>query len=124
LGEKKFNERFKNKKIKISTAAADTPSRKPTGSGILPGDWVYFSNVPEYDQMFKDPRDLWRGENAAYEGDEQYSGFGIPSTTDREMRKNLLNQYNKRVPAAQQKNLDDVPDPDVLGVPDPTYGEK
>ncbi len=116
IGKVEFNRRFRSKKIKISIAADDTPSRC-RGTDILPGDWVYFKNVPEYPE--NDPRYLWRGENAVYEGDDQYSGFGITSKSSEEMRQELLNAYHRDVPTGPKKDLSDVPEAVVEGSPSP-----
>jgi len=74
---------------------------------LIPGDWVYFRNIADY--LTKHPNGFWSGEHALYLGDGKFQGFGTAVLTEAGMQKKLLDGYNVGLPAAQQKQLGDVP---------------
>ena len=74
---------------------------------LLPGDWVYFKNIADYGA--KHPGGFWTGEHTMYLGDGKFQGFGTSVSTETEIVKKLLDNYNNGLPAAQQKKIKDVP---------------
>ena len=74
---------------------------------LIPGDWVYFRNIADY--LTKHPNGVWSGEHTLYLGDGKFQGFGTTVVTEGEMRQTLLENYNVGMPAAQQKQIGDVP---------------
>ncbi len=124
LGEKDFNDRFKNKRIKITAAMKDnypgvrgavdmtpiTDAKK--GMDILPGDFVQFHNAPKFAGTRKEGANRnYSSENAAYEGivgkEGKYCGFGITSKTAADMHQALLNEYNKGAIDGTEKKTPD-----------------
>ncbi|MGA1871912.1 MAG: hypothetical protein ACMUJM_25615 [bacterium] len=65
---------------------------------LLPGDWVYFRNLPDY--ITHNPGGLWSGEHAVYLGDKKFSGFGqtTQKKTEAQMNELLLQEYNSDAP--------------------------
>lgn len=127
LGEEAFNEKFPNGDwIFISPhhraprGESDHPLRDmklyeqvaiASSADLLPGDLVYFKNVPDY--LDKHPDGAWAGEHALYLGGGRFRGFGIDEGDEEGVKRELLAQYNRGLPAEEQKTLDDVP-----GLPD------
>ena len=74
---------------------------------LLPGDWVYFLNVPDY--PVKHPGGFWTGEHAMYLGNDKFSGFGLYGLTNDAIINELLKNYNKGLPPSEQKKVSDVP---------------
>jgi hypothetical protein len=60
---------------------------------LIPGDWVYITNYPGYADHVKGG--AYSGENAIYEGNGRYSGFGLPNQTEEQMFKHLSDAYKK-----------------------------
>ncbi|TND07682.1 MAG: hypothetical protein FD123_3001 [Bacteroidetes bacterium] len=117
LGPEEFNKRFNNSEaLEIS----ETGFYKDDGGQLLeqgimevvkidkfedliPGDWVYFVNVPYYQYVL--PQGIFTGENAVYEGyktDENkpvekknamFSGFGLENKTYETMLASLVAGY-------------------------------
>lgn len=94
---------------------------------LLPGDWVYFKNHPDY--VFKHPRGSWQGENTVCvgrnaAGEMMYRGFGIEDSTAQELRKELAERFNSSpeeegVPAEyrrMQTRPEDIPGPQLRSV--------
>jgi RHS repeat-associated protein len=98
LGDEEFNRRFKNQEIKLGPAAMEGPWKTALSSTEMPGDWVYFSNFPDYSEYH--PTGFWSGENAiclSYKefGRGEYCGFGITKTEGWQLRMMLFNAYNE-----------------------------
>ena len=74
---------------------------------LIPGDWVYFRNIADY--LTKHPNGFWSGEHSLYLCDGKFQGFGTTVVTEGGMRQKLLDSYNAGLPAAQQKQIEDVP---------------
>jgi hypothetical protein len=68
---------------------------------LLPGDWVYFKNPADY--SLKHPGGLWSGEHTMYLGNGKFRGFGVAEESEADLTKKLLAEYNKGLPAADQK---------------------
>ncbi|MGZ5442173.1 MAG: hypothetical protein ACXW5U_10650 [Thermoanaerobaculia bacterium] len=68
---------------------------------LLPGDWVYFKNLPDY--SVKHPGGAWSGEHTMYLGNGKFRGFGVGEESDADLNKKLLDEYNKGLPAADRK---------------------
>jgi hypothetical protein len=127
LGEEAFNEKFpKGQWIFISPhhraprGQVQHPLREmnlyeqvsiASSADLLPGDLVYFKNVPDY--LERHPDGAWAGEHGLYLGGGMFRGFGIDEVDEEGLKKELLAEYNKGLPAEAQKTLDDVP-----GLPD------
>jgi RHS repeat-associated protein len=109
MGAEKFNAAYAGSRIDIGTAGPDFKEMFGSGPDILPGDWVYFKNVGDY--LTQHPGQPWQGENTVYEGDEQYTGFGVSSRTAEEMRETLLRKYNAGLPLNLQRTIEDIPQP-------------
>lgn len=122
MGDAKFNARFAGGGLIISPHHVPMPdgSAHPlhtegmidtvtiTGAkDLIPGDWVYFKNFPDYGT--KHPGGFWTGEHTMYLGDGKFQGFGTTVSTEAEINQKLLDNYNSGLPAAQQKKLADVP---------------
>jgi hypothetical protein len=125
IGAKRFNKRFPNGAGIVIKFVLVGPSMGPdqpnalktenlykrvtiTGfDDLLPGDWVYFLNVPDY--LSKHPGGYWMGEHALYMGNNKFSGFGLSGLTNDEMLAKLLEHYNLGLPTSEQKSLTDVP---------------
>jgi hypothetical protein len=73
---------------------------------LLPGDWVYFRNFSDY--LVKHPGGYWQGENAVYQGNGKFRGFGVPSLSEADMNKELVKQYNNGLPAAAKRTVADL----------------
>jgi|GEM_PF-5571292 len=121
LGRDAFNEKFPyGRGIIISRSSAGSgvhpfweeniyrvdPIKDPK-TDLMPGDWVKFQNIADYSS--KHPGGLWSGENAVYLGGGKFSGFGAQSLTEGQMLNELLEHYNRGLPPAEQKKLEDVP---------------
>ncbi|WP_051967293.1 hypothetical protein [Kitasatospora mediocidica] len=61
---------------------------------LLPGDWVYFENYPDYDETHKGPSAVWAGEHAVYMGNGEYQGFGVERQPYDAMVKKMIDNYN------------------------------
>ena len=118
LGKDKFNALYPGGAgLEISTRIGHIPTfhtstRKykivtvSSKSEILPGDWVYFKNFPDY--LSKHPGGSWQGENAIYLGDGKYQGFGVDRLNEDDMNKKLVEKYNTGLPAADNKTVADL----------------
>jgi hypothetical protein len=90
------------------------PSRKlipkftvDSTADLVPGDWVYFMNYPEYEKVnkiletTKKKKKLlpgaFEGENAVYLGGGRYKGFGVEECTFDQMVKKLKEEYNELI---------------------------
>ena len=127
LGEEAFNAKFPGGKwifISPHHRAPEGKTEHPLQSrylydqvdiassdDLLPGDLVYFKNVPDY--LVKHPDGAWAGEHALYLGGGMFRGFGVDVLDEEGYKKKLLKEYNAGLPAEEQKTLDDVP-----GLPD------
>lgn len=129
LGEEAFNEKFPGGSgifISPHHKAPEGERKHPlremnlyeqvsisSSADLLPGDLVYFKNVPDYQQ--KHPDGAWAGEHALYLGGGMFRGHGMPegALNEEDFKRTLLKQYNAGLPADEQKTLDDVP-----GLPD------
>ncbi len=65
---------------------------------MVPGDYVYLSNVPDYAELFKDG--AWAGENAIYMGKREFYGLGIGASrmTAEGLKGQMLDHYNQHLP--------------------------
>ncbi len=73
---------------------------------VKTGDWVYFHNHPKY--LIKHPAGYWQGENAIYNGDGTWSGFGASNKTSEEMHEELLDAYNGPRTSLDTKKVDEI----------------
>lgn len=68
---------------------------------LVKGDWVYFMNYPEYEEINKLLNDkdqgAFEGENAIYLGKDRYKGFGVDNVNFNGMVKMLKDEYNDLV---------------------------
>lgn len=71
-------------------------------TNIIPGDWVYFTNFPDYEAKH-DKNAPFTGENALYMGAGVYEGFGVPSKTFDAMNEFLIEQYNVGLASKDRK---------------------
>jgi len=74
---------------------------------LIPGDWVYFRNIGDY--LTKHPNGFWSGEHTLYLGNGKFQGFGTRVLTEAQLLNKLLDNYNAGLPAAQKKEIGDVP---------------
>ena len=123
LGEEAFNAKFPGGKwifISPHHRAPEGKTEHPLQSrylydqvdiassdDLLPGDLVYFKNVPDY--LDKHPDGAWAGEHALYLGGGMFRGFGLDALDEEGFKRELLAEYNAGLPAEEQKTLDDVP---------------
>jgi hypothetical protein len=110
LGEEEFNRRFPGGKgivirqrVMIFEEKGKPPETEvhPIGDevsissidDILPGDWIYFRNIPDYRDH--NPGGHWSGEWTVYLGNGKFKGFLMPKAlTTKQMHKELLRYYN------------------------------
>jgi Protein-glutamine gamma-glutamyltransferase len=70
---------------------------------LVAGDWVYFMNYPEYEEINdilednEKERGPFEGENAVYLGNDLYKGFGVDAISFDGMVQMLIKQYNDLV---------------------------
>lgn len=122
IGENRFNAKFAGGGLAISPHHVPMPdgSVHPLhalgmintvaisgAKDLIPGDWVYFKNVPDYGA--KHPGGVWTGEHALYLGNGAFQGFGTGVLTEAELAQLLLDHYNRGLPPAHQKQLGAVP---------------
>lgn len=64
---------------------------------LLPGDWVYFKNHPDY--LKKHPDGMWQGENTLcvglVGGAMHYRGFGIDDMSSAALKRELADAFNE-----------------------------
>jgi len=68
---------------------------------LIPGDWVYFVNYPDYPQLHK--TGAFTGENALYMGSGRFQGFGVEEQSYNSLVDYLRKQYNKDLLEKKQK---------------------
>jgi hypothetical protein len=84
--------------LELIPEAAEAPA---TLENLVPGDWVYFVNYPDY--AVRHPNGAFTGENALYLGGGRFRGFGVDVMTHDDMNEYLRARYNDGLPAAQRK---------------------
>jgi hypothetical protein len=86
---------------------------KDSASDLKQGDWVYFYNNGNYLSRHPptDFNNAFQGENAVVMSRNKYEGFGVDTSTEMQMKKELLDAYNT-VPQKAQGS-DWVPDTDT-----------
>jgi hypothetical protein len=77
------------------------PDKIKAVTDLIPGDWVYFANYPDY--AAQHPGGPFAGENALYLGKGKYRGFGVAEFTYDGMIDYLRKQYNQGLPKKKQK---------------------
>jgi hypothetical protein len=107
LGDDEFNRKFAERgSLEISQRSRglwnvlDQPMGE-AAADLLPGDWIYFKNHAQY--LEKHPEGYWQGENAVYdgreggrsEGERMFSGFGARRKSESEMKRELMEAFNK-----------------------------
>jgi Protein-glutamine gamma-glutamyltransferase len=60
---------------------------------FVPGDFIYMVNKSDY--LTKCPNGFWQGENCLYIGGDKYSGLGIDSKSEDDMRTELAKGYKR-----------------------------
>ena len=65
---------------------------------MVPGDYVYLANVPDYAELYKNG--AWAGENAIYMGNSEFYGLGIGARRmlANELMAQMLEAYNSGLP--------------------------
>ena len=78
------------------------PADKIRARDMVPGDYVYLSNVPDYAELYVSG--AWAGENAIYMGSDRFYGLGVGATalTERELVRRMLADYNGGLPWYRQ----------------------
>jgi hypothetical protein len=85
------------------TKVALTGAGRAAVNELLPGDIVYFRNVPEYAECLKESKQsgVWAGEWATYMGNKEFVGFGLFSRFNYDVIEEKL--HNAAVDACQPK---------------------
>ena len=92
--------------------------RGDEAANLIPGDWVYFKNHPDYPRGAGD----WSGEWSMYMGNGMFSGFGLRQEltfedetiiqfayTYEEVKEQLLKEYLKVAPSGVTATRNDIP---------------
>jgi RHS repeat-associated protein len=108
IGPENFDARFKNKTINFKANGPDAQPGQPwlkdtKRNTILPGDFVQFFNAPFY--LAVNPGGAFASENAVYEGNGLYAGFGLgTSITEKKMKEFMADDWNSGLAAYNAMN--------------------
>lgn len=132
IGAEKFNHLFKNKPLIIADAlnlegqyAKDLDEFLAYTVGakkedLIPGDWLYLSNFPEYNNAtLSDPSKNGGGLHSMFMGNSRYRGFGTKkSMTEEEIKYDFLETYNEDFLAEPIKIIEDSINWETMGLDD------
>jgi hypothetical protein len=79
-----------------SAGITQEPSDGITQAVMVPGDYVYMSNIPDYERWY--PNGAWNGENAIYLGGGRFYGLGLGQgaegqKTEAQLQQEMANAY-------------------------------
>jgi hypothetical protein len=110
VGNAKFDEIFR---LNLLISQYSSPEANPdlakflsdtAGSEPMVGDLYYFSNHKHY--KYKHPAGSWSGENAIYAGNNKWSGFGAADVDYDTMMATILDEYNKKRTADDDRQIE------------------